>query len=60
MGFLFPHRHTKTVPRGLILLLEDRVGVEVDADDVGRRIMQIEVTGVDAYNEGHWSVQHIS
>lgn len=60
MGFLFLHRHIKTVPRGLILLLEDRVGVEVDADDIGWWIVQIEITGVDAYNEGHWGVQHIS
>lgn len=41
------------------LLLEERVGVKVDANDISRRVVQIKVTGVDTHNEGHRGAQHI-
>lgn len=43
----------------LSLLLEERVGIKINTDDVSRWIMQIKITGVDTHNEGHRGTQHI-
>lgn len=41
------------------LLLEERVGIKINTDDVSRWVMQVEITGVDTHNEGHRGTQHI-
>lgn len=40
--------------------LEDGIGVQVDANDVMRRVVKVEVAGVDAHNEGHRGRQNVS
>lgn len=42
------------------ILLEERVGIKINTDDIRRRVVQIEVAGVDTHNEGHGGTQHIS
>lgn len=43
----------------LRLLLEECVGVKIHTDDISRRVVQIEITGVDPHDEGHGGTQHI-
>lgn len=60
---LLPRLSPGTSPSGpqtvLSLLLEERVGIEIHTDDIGRWVMQIEIAGVDTHNEGHRGTQHI-
>lgn len=39
--------------------LEDGVGVQVDAHHVRGGVVQVEVAGVDAHDEGHRRQQHV-
>lgn len=39
--------------------LEDGVGVQVDTHHVSGRVVQVEVAGMDAHDERHWSQQHV-
>lgn len=39
--------------------LEDGVGVQVDTHHVRGGVVQVEVAGVDAYDEGHGCQQHV-
>ena len=40
-------------------ILEDDVGVQVDADHVRGGVVQVKVAGVDAHNKGHRCQQHV-
>lgn len=42
------------------LLLEECVGVQVNTDDISRRVVQVKVAGVDAHDKGHGGAEHIS
>lgn len=39
--------------------LEDGVGVQVNTHHIGGGVMQVEVAGVDAHDEGHRCQQHV-
>lgn len=55
-GEVRPH---ETTDREALDSLEDGVGVQVDAHHIRGRVVQVEVAGVDANDEGHRRQQHV-